>query len=293
MNLAPLKLSFKPSFKFRYLRYTQSMRALKISLFSLLLLSVQVHATTFLERPFPETVQDAPNVVRGKVGATTTEWVKGEDGTKRIYTYYELFIDESFKGKVERSTTVQMRELGGEKDGVGMHVSGTAQFNKDEDIVAFLGERNVDNSYDLRNMMMGKFNLQKDEEGNEYLVGAGVSSLTRPELRGHEDLLHPGGNAPVTKWTLTSLRNLIKTQAAQVEAGGPSPNPDQTPTVKPSATSELNAGSSADTAASQLQTQVGEGTTSSAKPSERFPIWLGLALLGAAGVVVLVIVKLS
>ncbi len=276
------------------------MRTLKSLILALVLLPTLAPATTFLERPFPDTVQDAPNVIRGKIGATSAEWVKGDDGTKRIYTYYELVVDDSFKGKIERATTIQIRELGGEKDGVGMHVSGTAQFNKEEDVVVFLGERNADNSFDLRSMMMGKYNLQKDEEGNEYLVGAGISALTRPELRGHEDLMHPGGHgdahdgAPggtpgVPKWTLTSLRNLIKTQAAQSEAGTPSPNPDQTPVVKPSVTLGHPANSPSDSAAPQLQTQEGEGTTSSAKPSERFSVWLGLALVGAAGVVVLAI----
>ena len=168
------------------------------------------HATSFYERPFSEAVEDAPVVVRGKIGPSTTKWSMGIDGTKRIYTYTELQIDEVFKGDV-KGHTLTMRELGGEKDGVGMQVSGTAQFNPGEDTVVFLDQSHIDEGgsapkdeyYDVRGMMMGKFNVVRPDNGKEYLVGAGITATDHPVLRSQ--------NAD-GRWTIGALRELIQTQ---------------------------------------------------------------------------------
>lgn len=158
-------------------------------------------ATTFIERPFPTTVQDAPLIVRGKIGQTRPEWVNGIDGARRIFTYYDLNVTESIKGGIASGSAIQIRELGGEKDGMGMQVSGTAHFDPEEDTVVFLGEKNGDQSYDVHGMMMGKYNLRRDSDGQEYLVGPGIAAH-------HRD----GQNDPDSekKWYLQDLRTLVK-----------------------------------------------------------------------------------
>ncbi|MEK6578401.1 MAG: hypothetical protein AABZ55_04170 [Bdellovibrionota bacterium] len=177
-----------------------------------LLACSQALATSFYQRPFSETVQDAPQIARGHIGMTYVDWARSPDGTKRLFTYYELTIDEIIKGTIS-SKSIQMRELGGEKDGIGMQVAGTAKFTRGEDVVVFLGDKNLDSSYDVRGMMMGKYNINIDEKGQETLVGPG---LTAPSGSG---IVHDDGHAPgqddtqvQTTWTMEALRQLVRDQ---------------------------------------------------------------------------------
>ena len=241
-------------------------------------------ATTFNEQPFPETVQDAPNIVRGKVGTSYANWALGSDGAKRIYTFYELSLDEVLKGSISGSGSIMMREMGGEKDGVGMRISGTAHFERGEDVVVFLGAQNPDGSYDVHGMMMGKYQIERGEDGKEYLVGAGISETLRPELRGHENVMEkfngaPNDNHPRSKWSVDSLRGLIKSQAAgesskSNESGSPQSSiataaPGKSPA--PPATQSV-------TTASQLQP---EDADASSVPWVKILVGIGGLLLGA------------
>ena len=193
-------------------------------------------------------------VVRGKIGPSTTKWSMGIDGSKRIYTYIELQIDEVFKGDV-KGHTLTMRELGGEKDGVGMQVSGTAQFNLGEDTVVFLDQAQIDQGgsapkdeyYDVRGMMMGKFNVVRPDEskdgskndGKEILFGAGITATDHPILR------NQNGDG---RWTIGALRELIQTQMANHEKlltegkqtgdASSSPLPTKTPAASVTANSQ-------------------------------------------------------
>jgi hypothetical protein len=180
------------------------------------------HSTTFVDRPFPSAVEEAPVIVRGKVGMSYANWAPAADGVRRIYTFYELAVDEVIKGNPPR-TTLTMRELGGEIDGRGMQVSGTAQFERGEDVVVFLSGENPDGSYGVYGMMMAKFNLEKGDDGKEYLSGPAIGSGTNPALRGHEHEVygheddHGGqdGTRNKVKWTLEDLRTLVKKQTGR------------------------------------------------------------------------------
>jgi hypothetical protein len=187
----------------------------------LLFWALAAQATTFMERPFPDAVRDAPIVVRGRVGASYTNWVVGPDGGKRIFTFTELTVDEVFKGpSAAGKRSLVMRELGGEKDGMGMQVAGTAQFERGEDVVVFLNEPAPDGAYEVRGMMMGKYTLER-EDGQEHLAGAGLM-----DRQGHGE--HVVGEAhndtpPEKKWTLDALRQLIRSQGlGLVPTPGPS-----------------------------------------------------------------------
>jgi hypothetical protein len=60
-------------------------------------------------------------------------------------------------------------------------------------------------AYVLRGMMMGKFNIERDDDGTEYLVGPGIGSERHPaERHSHES----------SRVSLEEFRTLIKTQAA-------------------------------------------------------------------------------
>ncbi len=191
------------------------LRVLAIGVLTIGVLGVlpgRVWATSFVERPFPDTVHDAPTIARGKIGMSYADWSAGGDGRKALYTYYEFQVDEVFKGQLGDSHRAMIREIGGEKNGVGLQVSGAAKFERGEDVVLLLGPANLDGSHDVRGLMMGKYSVEKDEEGREVLVGAGVSRVTHA---GHSD--EPGhgqdGTGPVKKWTLDALRSLVREQA--------------------------------------------------------------------------------
>ncbi|HAR42872.1 MAG TPA: hypothetical protein DCS07_09635 [Bdellovibrionales bacterium] len=178
--------------------------------FPLFLNPLLAGATTFYERPFEETVQDAPTIVRGSIGNSYADWSKGLDGTKRIYTYFDVQVTEVLKGSAQKPSLV-LRQLGGEKDGVGLQIAGSASFERGEDVVIFTGKRNGDGSYELLGLSMGKLNFEKDENGHEYLVGAAIPGTGR-DGHDHHDT---GGHADPgirSRWSLDDLRNLIRKQ---------------------------------------------------------------------------------
>lgn len=176
-------------------------------------------ASSFYEAPFPDTVRETPNIVRGKIGKSEVQWVNLPDGTRRLFTFYDVEVTEGFKGSA-KGGTIKMRELGGEKEGVTLQISGTAQFNTGEDVVVMLGDSvsGSENVYPLSGMMMGKYTLEKGADGKEYLRGSGLGSTVNPALRKEAN--------PALQVTLENLREIIKTQAAEP----PKPKPD--PSVK-------------------------------------------------------------
>jgi hypothetical protein len=181
-------------------------------------LIAQATASSFYEQPFPDTVRNAPTIVRGKIGKTETQWTTLPDGSKHLFTYYDVDVSEGFKGGARGP--IRIRELGGTKDGVSLNVSGTAAFDKGEDVVVMLGEANsqVDAAYPVMGMMMGKFNLEKGADGKEYLRGPGIGSAKNPALRNEHS------TESTAQISLEALRDIIKTQASEAKAA-PSPVP--------------------------------------------------------------------
>lgn len=229
----------------------------------------QAQATSFVERPFPETVQEAPVIVRGTVGASTTDWGKEGDGGRRIFTYWDLRVGEVLKGAVtaKRGELLKIREMGGEKDGMGMQVAGAANFSAAEEVVVFLSERNSENSYDVWGLMMGKLNVKTDAEGRETLSGASITGE-------HGDYPH------ASSWTMDSLRKLIATQASPAPSLTKRIAPEALPLASPTPAPPLpSASPDATPAALQLQPSQPEDQS---LPSS---IWivLGALILGIAG----------
>jgi hypothetical protein len=204
-------------------------------------------ATSFVEQPFPETVGSAPVIVRGTIGASRADWGKETTGSRRIYTYWDLKLTETLKGAVgaEPGATIQIREMGGEKDGMGMQVSGAAHFDAGEDVVVFLGEKNAESSHDVWGMMMGKYGIKKAADGSEQLIGPGLSG---------EDA-HGQQNAPKpATWTLASLRELIASQpSTPMPSASASPAPEGSPSPTASTEPSPAAPSADPSPAPQLQ----------------------------------------
>jgi hypothetical protein len=199
--------------------------------------------TSFYAQPFPSTVQETPVIVRGKVGMHYAQWSKDEQGNQRIYTYYELQVSETLKGDAPPQA-IMMRELGGEKDGVGLQIAGTAEFQPGEDVVVFLNEKNPEGTFDIHGMMMGKLEVQVDADGDELLRGPSLN-LTPGVL--HEDSPTPEDPKQKKKWTLSALRQLIQEQKSQQppssskSKASPSPSPVPQPLTEPQDNSSSSA----------------------------------------------------
>lgn len=203
-------------------------------------------ATSFYPQLFSVAVQAAPVIVRGTVGLKHPEWGDDTTGTKQIYTYYELQVKEPIKGNVP-DQTLSMREMGGEKEGIGLQIPGTANFSTGEDVVVLLRERNTDGSFNVDGMMMGRLSVQTDSDGNETLQGPAF--MHQPHS--------PSGEQPKAQWSLKDLRELVRKQDLESPAQTSQPQTRTTQLTPVSATSTQNLNPSSaptpDTPAPELQ----------------------------------------
>ncbi|MBI3555533.1 MAG: hypothetical protein HY074_04645 [Deltaproteobacteria bacterium] len=127
------------------------------------------NATSFVNRPMAEAVNEVPNIVRGKTGESYSDFAADK---RRIFTYTHLAITDVLKGSI-KDTKILLRSPGGGKDGQEMHVPGAAQFGQDEDVVLLLGEYNAeDKSYDIPGLTTGKYNVVTGEAGEPILVNS-------------------------------------------------------------------------------------------------------------------------
>jgi hypothetical protein len=232
-----------------------------------------VWATSFISRPLPETTQKTPTLVRGKIGSSYSDWVKMPEGGRRIYTFYELQVTEVFKGDPKPGKSIQIRELGGEKDGIGLQIAGTAQFSPGEDVVVTLGEKNPDGTYDLRGLMTGKFGIEKDPSGNEILVGATGDDADSAPADHHGP------------WTLSEFRKMVASQSgtshSETKAEGPAGAVRGSVTPAPSVSASASPGASF-SPAPQLQTERDQGAAQPAETGFKW-IYLGAAILLIGG----------
>jgi hypothetical protein len=227
------------------------------------------HATSFYPQPFPETVQKAPTIVRGKVGMSYSDWGQDRDKNKRIFTYFELQISEVIKGPAEGSS-LMMRELGGEKDGTGLHIPGASQFERGEDVIVFLQPpHDSENVYDVYGMMMGKYTIQTNGDGEEYLQGPGLFS-DNPAIP---------NSASSTRWTLNGLKKLVQTQG---QKASPTPVSTRISSIKIASPSPSPSHSAWTSAASQLQNSQLKESASSQNATQFFP-WIEIGGAVALG----------
>lgn len=168
-----------------------------------ILIGSSANATSFAVRPMGTVVDEAPVIIRGKAQDSRTEWSQPSEAGKKIYTYTDILVDEVLKGDVSQKT-IQVREIGGEKDGVTLEVPGAARFKHGDDVVLMLSNPASDGAYPLLGLSTGKYSVTRDASGNEVLVGASS----------HDP--YPGSNFGVQndtsgmkKWSLNDLRQWV------------------------------------------------------------------------------------
>ncbi len=137
------------------------------------------HSTTFVNRPFNDVIKESPIIVRGRASDQYTDWGKGKQ-SKAIFTYTTFIISEVLKGEL-KETSILLRQPGGEKDGTELHVPGAATFQRDEDLVVLLGNKDTDdNSYDVPGLTTGKYNVV-EQNGELYLESSlGAAAVYDP-----------------------------------------------------------------------------------------------------------------
>lgn len=99
----------------------------------LALFSFTASATIVVYETLDEMARRVPVIVRGRVARSVAGW---DDAKHRIWTWTEVVVSDRIKGKAP--AVVLVKQPGGEVDGIGQAVAGTATFREGEDCVLFL-----------------------------------------------------------------------------------------------------------------------------------------------------------
>ncbi len=91
-----------------------------------------VYGTLVPRLSFEELVGKSAVVVHGSVAAVRVAW---DAEHENIWTHYQIVLDEALKGSPGR--TVEIREPGGELDGIRMEIVGTPRYELGEEVVVF------------------------------------------------------------------------------------------------------------------------------------------------------------
>ena len=187
-------------------------------------------ATSFYIRPFSEFTKSTSNIVRGKISNIHTENSVDHDGVKTIYTFANLELKEVIKGNLAGSQ-IQIRKLGGSKDGVTLEIPSSVEFTEKEEGVFFLSEELDDHSYEVSSLELGKFNLVK-KNGEEILKG-GIFNYSQPHPGDDHDVMGDNIEENLKPWSIRQLKELVHAQQSSGIAS--SPTEKNTNISKPSA----------------------------------------------------------
>jgi hypothetical protein len=155
------------------------------------LVSLAASATIVAFETIDEMARRVPVIVRGRVARTVSGW---DDQKRRIWTWTEVVVSDAIKGKP--GAVVLVKQPGGEVDGIGQAVAGTATFHEGEDCVLFLEPApDEPTTFRVSGLSAGKVLLTqwrgqsaavRDTEGISFAAPAGrkVSVVKSPEMLG-------------------------------------------------------------------------------------------------------------
>jgi hypothetical protein len=95
--------------------------------------ATSAQATTTIPMYLDDLTAESQTVVHGTVIASRTEW---DENRRMIYTIYTIAPMEYMKGNL--GATFELREPGGERDGIGMTVVGVPEFSAGQEAVLFV-----------------------------------------------------------------------------------------------------------------------------------------------------------
>jgi len=164
--------------------------------------------TTFANRPMGAVLKESEFIVRGRTGASQSNWGKGE-AKGSIFTYTDFEVSEVLKGdsSIKSGDRIFLRQPGGEKDGIEMSVAATAHFQPGQDVVVTLASKEAtDESYDIINLTAGKYDVV-EENGETFLVNSlGGNTLYDPHSKDSKNTSYN------TKISLSNFKKIIAVQ---------------------------------------------------------------------------------
>jgi hypothetical protein len=162
-------------------------------------------ATSFYIPPFSDFTREADLIARGQLNNIHAVKFINDEGTEVIYTYAALEVKDLIKGKVD-GHTVQVRKVGGTKDGVSLEIPGSPEFHESQDTVLFLGLEKEDHSREVQSLELGQYGTH-ETEGQTQLTG-GIFNYSKPSDQ--NQALAQVENLKV--WTLADLKALVARQ---------------------------------------------------------------------------------
>ncbi len=133
-----------------------------LSGFVFLLSVFTLYASTFVYMDVEDITNRSDVIIRGKVREVESRY--NEERTK-IFTYSTIDVKDVLKGKLP--PIIKVRTFGGRVEDVNMKVPGMPEFKKDEEVFLFL--KKSEDFYHVTGMIQGKYTIEKDESGKEYL----------------------------------------------------------------------------------------------------------------------------
>lgn len=142
----------------------------------LILAGASARATTVEPPTFPQLVDEADAIYRGRVTGVQARRVAGPGGSSLIKTFVTFKIDRTLKGASQSETVLEF--LGGAVGEDTMEVGGMPQFNVGERSIVFIQKNGVQ-LCPLVRVMHGRYRVARDEStGQEYVARDNHAPLT-------------------------------------------------------------------------------------------------------------------
>lgn len=123
-------------------------------------------ATTVIEPTFEQLVGQAELIFKGTVTNVRSQWT-GEGAQRHIVSYVTFKVEDAVKG--EPGATYVMQMLGGTVDGETMEVAEAPKFQAGDHDFVFI-EQNGKQFVPLVGIMHGRFRIERDQAGHEFVV---------------------------------------------------------------------------------------------------------------------------
>lgn len=188
-------------------------------------------ATVVIPKTIEQMAGEATAVIRARVQAASSAW---DDGHRRIHTFTEFEVLETWLGTVPSSVVV--RTLGGEVGRLGMKVSGVPRFPRGAEVVLFLVDDPLDPSrFQVVGLSQGFFQVERGAGPAVAVPGSGGLAYA---VRGPSGSLKVDPRATGPKaLTLDALRSRIARAARGVRLQSvPSAPPPLIPADRPRTT---------------------------------------------------------
>ena len=173
------------------------------------LISASAMATTVIAPTWDQLVGQAQLIFQGTVTDVQSRW-EGEGKNHHIQTYVTFKVDDQIKGKAGESYTISM--LGGTVGDHTMEVTDGPKFKTGDRDILFV-ENNGSQFIPLVGIMHGRFRVQRDNAGNEFVATHDGAPLTDVTQLGRDETAAKAAGAPLT---LQNFKSTVRTTLARL-----------------------------------------------------------------------------